>query len=128
MLNRGYQSQKLIWIGLVRGGKDSTKNMSKDFWEPMEYVIKIISTTLTTFFKDLASLMTTRESIAHNLTASIIRQVLSKHITLAPSVKYITGSKDLVERGDMKEFLARECGKEVCYDTLRQLIHQHLLY
>ena len=67
MLNRGYQSQKLIWIGLVRGGKDSTKNMSKDFWKPMEYVIKIISTTLTTFFKDLASLMTLHGSQSHTI-------------------------------------------------------------
>ena len=58
MLNRGYQSQKLIWIGLVRGGNDTTRNMSKDFWKPMVYVIKIYSTTLTAFFKDLAFLMT----------------------------------------------------------------------
>ena len=29
-----------------------------------------------------------------------------------------------VKVGDMKEFLARECGKEVCYDTVRRLIHQ----
>ena len=67
MLNRGYQSQKLIWIGLVRGGNDTTRNMSKDFWEPMEYVIKIISTTLTTFFKDHAYLMTPHGSQSHTI-------------------------------------------------------------
>ena len=29
-----------------------------------------------------------------------------------------------VKLGEIKEFLARECGKEVCYDTVRRLIHQ----
>ena len=79
----------------------------KRVWEPienyditLETVRKIIPPTLAMFLNDLAFLSdeSTRQSIAHDLIALIVRQVPPKHITLASSVKHITGSKDVVDQ------------------------------